>query len=197
MILVLVASAGLLSAQKSPASVIVTATEVGGNVIFSGSGTLNLTDLSLVETKNLSGAIDPGNGFFLVGPASVGSVDTFQSITGPGIFGIGPFASANAGSGDLIGADAPSGVVAVPHGYVSGANLTTSSTFSNATFSSLGLTMGTYVYNLPHDTFTLQIGAEGSVAVPDTGFTLLLGSMALLAIVCGHRFFRQRRVVDN
>jgi len=54
-------------------------------------------------------------------------------------------------------------------------------TFNSATFASLGLTPGTYVWSwgtgLPNQNFTLIIGGAG---VPDAGSTLPLLGFALL-----------------
>jgi len=48
----------------------------------------------------------------------------------------------------------------VPHGYVSGATLSDSMTFNNATFASLGVTPGTYVWTwgtgLENQNFTFR-----------------------------------------
>ena len=59
-------------------------------------------------------------------------------------------------------------------GYVSGTNFTTGLTFTNATFASLGLTAGTYVWTWGSgetaDSLTVQIG------VPEPASMALLGA---------------------
>ena len=70
----------------------------------------------------------------------------------------------------------------MPQGYVSGGALSDSMTFNNATFASLGVTPGTYVWTWgtgANQNFTLQIGPAG---VPDAGSTLSLLSFALLGV---------------
>jgi VPDSG-CTERM motif len=71
----------------------------------------------------------------------------------------------------------------VPEGYVSGQALSDSITFNNATFASLGLEPGTYVWSwgtgLPNQNFTLRIGGAG---VPDGGSTVSLLGFALLGL---------------
>jgi hypothetical protein len=62
-------------------------------------------------------------------------------------------------------------------------------TFNNATFASLGVTPGTYVWSwgngLPNQNFTLVIGGVG---VPDAGSTVSLLGFALL----GSAAFRRK-----
>ena len=75
----------------------------------------------------------------------------------------------------------------MPFVYISGDPLTNSMTFDNATFASLGVTPGTYVWSwgtgLPNQNFTLQIGGAG---VPDGGSTVsLLGCVLLGLAACG------------
>jgi len=82
------------------------------------------------------------------------------------------------------------GLLLVPSGYVSGAPLSDSMTFNNATFASLGVTPGTYVWTWgagANQNFTLQIGPAG---VPDTGSTLSLLSLASLGLVALRRKLR-------
>ena len=73
----------------------------------------------------------------------------------------------------------------MPQGYVSGAALSDSMTFNNATFASLGVTPGTYVWSWgqgANQRFTLIIGA-----VPDGGSTISLLGCALLGLAALRR----------
>ncbi len=76
----------------------------------------------------------------------------------------------------------------MPPGYLSGAALSDSMTFNNATFASLGVTPGTYLWSwgtgLPNQNFTLIIGGVG---VPDGGSTVSLLGFALLGLVALRR----------
>ena len=70
-----------------------------------------------------------------------------------------------------------SGVLVVPRGYVSGDPLSDTSIYSGATFATLGVTPGTYVWKWGEgataDSFTLQIG--GGVPEPSTWAMMALG----------------------
>ena len=74
----------------------------------------------------------------------------------------------------------------MPPGYLSGAALSDSMTFNNATFASLGVIPGTYVWTwgtgLPNQNFTLHIGS-----VPDGGSTVSLLGCALLGLAAVRR----------
>jgi hypothetical protein len=73
----------------------------------------------------------------------------------------------------------------VPQGYASGAALSDSMTFNNATFASLGVTPGTYVWTWgdgADQNFTLQIGSVGVPGVPDGGSTVSLLACALVSL---------------
>ena len=80
------------------------------------------------------------------------------------------------------------GQLSVPDGYVSGAALLSSATWNNATFASLGVTPGTYVWSwgtgLPNQNFTLIIGGAG---VPDGGSTVSLLGFGLLGLAALRR----------
>ena len=81
--------------------------------------------------------------------------------------------------------------IGLPVGYLSNDPLSSSATWTAATFASLGLTPGTYEWTwgtgMDADSFTLQIGPAG---VPDTGSTLSLLSFASLGLVALRRKLR-------
>jgi hypothetical protein len=72
--------------------------------------------------------------------------DLYQgSLGAPANFGSGGFTDASSGSGDPVG-PISAVVLDVPLDYASGSTLSDSVTWDNATFSSLGVTPGTYVW---------------------------------------------------
>jgi hypothetical protein len=162
----------------------VTLEQVGANVVATGNGPINLTGL----TFNLIATTTPGVaavvGQIQTGPFSGPLLDFYSGFTGPPNFGSGFANVATDGSGDFVGIFSAFGLLEVPHGYVSGAALSDSMIFNSATFVSLGVTPGTYVWSwgtgLPNQNFTLIIGGAG---VPDGGSTVSLLSCALLGLV--------------
>ena len=174
-----VAALSLFSVQLAQAYS-VTLEQVGSDVVATGSGPLDLTGLTLVVTyASLPAQIFPVLGQIVTG--SGGATDGYQgSISGPTSFGGVFFTFASSGSGDSVGIFRDTSTLLVPSGYVSGNALSDSATYNNATFASLGVTPGTYVWTWgagANQNFTLQIGPAG---VPDGGSTVsLLGLTAL------------------
>lgn len=173
-----------LSAGSAQAGYIVTLQQVGGDIVATGTGALDVADLSLSPNTFASMAlIVPKSGFIDTGPTSSVLLNGYLGFSGPASFGSGLLTLANNGSGNLVGLHSASGVLLVPLGYVSGTALSDTSTYNGKTFASLQVTPGTYVWSwgtgLHADTFTLQIGPA---AVPDSGSTLglLLVSVAAL-----------------
>jgi len=186
-ILALVSLLGLGITQSARAYS-VTLQQVGSNVVASGSGPINLTGLTFfLPGIDFTARIRAGGGVIITGPpGGSGDVDVYTGFTGPTSFGSGFFFFPNTGSGDIVGIDAQSsfgGLLAVPPGYVSGTALSDSMTFNNATFASLGVTPGTYVWTwgtgLENQNFTLIIEGAG---VPDGGSTVSLLGCALLGL---------------
>ena len=145
-----------------PSGLIVTISEVGSDVIMSGSGSLNLTGLSEGSVQSGWG-INGTLGTWVIGPsASFFGRKYFGNVltTYPNSFGSG-YTSPTSFSGDAFGVQVGSinRDIVVPIGYTSGSPLSGTATFANKTITSMGLTPGTYVYSWGTDSITLQIGS--------------------------------------
>jgi hypothetical protein len=119
------------------------------NVIATGSGTLDLTDLTLFAANNSTGVfIDPTTPLLIMGSTIiVGGVDLYEGISGPTTFRTGDFSTfASTGSGNELGILSESRLV-VPHDYVSGMELSATATWDNTTIDALGATPGIYTWN--------------------------------------------------
>jgi VPDSG-CTERM motif len=166
----------------------VTLEQMGANVVANGSGAINLTGLSFIEEGSIGPFINPHVAFIVTGQTGSGS--TYDGFTGPTTFGNGVITLPNTSSGDLVGisnSSTPFPFLLVPQGYVSNTALSDSMTFNNATFASLGLTPGTYVWTwgtgLANQNFTLQIRSLGvPPPVPDGGTTVSLLGFALIGL---------------
>jgi hypothetical protein len=167
--------------------------QVGSNVVATGSGAIDLTGLIFQFQVSAVPVLVPNHGQITTGqPGSL--ADFYTGFTGPTTFGSGSVAFSSSGSGDFVGivGEAPFGgppLVIVPGGYVSGV-LSDSATYNGATFNSLGVTPGTYVWTWgtgANQNFTLEVGPA---AVPDTGSSFALLLVALSGLFSLSRFRR-------
>ena len=125
------------------------------------------------------------------------SLDIYSGFTGPTSFGSAGFSQANTSSGDIVSIFIFFQELVVPQGYVSGAALSDSMTFNNATFASLGVTTGTYVWSWgdgANQRFTLIIGRAG---VPDGGSTVSLLGFGLLCLAALRRKLPLLKATQN
>jgi hypothetical protein len=172
-----------LSAPPAQAGYTVTLTQVGSNVVATGSGTIDTTDLTSEGSGTHAGAISPSTPEIITGPPILTPFSEYAFITGPSSFGSGGFTEATSGSGDLVGI--VSQAVDVPLGYTSGSALSDTSTYDDASFSTLGVTPGSYVWTwgsgADADSFTLD------VAVPEPASLTLLGTVVGLGLLARRR----------
>ena len=165
---------------------------MGSNVVAHGSGAINLMGLAFDLTTDmpLTGAIQATTGTIRTGQTGGALADVYTLLTGPTNFGSGGAFFPNTGTGDIVGTGLRilSRVLIVPTDYVSGTALSSSATWNNATFASLGVTPGTYEWTwgtgLPNQNFTLIIGGAG---VPAGGSTVSLLGFALLGLAVFRR----------
>ncbi len=171
-----------LSVQPARANYIVTLEQVGSNVVATGSGAFDLSGLTFLNQGLGSPYMAASQGLIQTGSAA--STDVYTGFTGPTSFGSGGNVFASTSSGDfvtIVGSSTPK-MMMVPQGYVSGHSLSDSMTFNNATFASLGVTPGTYVWSWGTGTnqnFTLVIPAA---QVPDSGSPLGLFFLSLIGL---------------
>ena len=167
----------------------VTLQQVGSNVVANGSGAFNLSGLT--GAGNIDGGssgVRASIGFIGIHPVG-GLLPSYMGFTGPTSFGSsGHLFLADASNGNSVAISGLKGILVVPVGYLSGNPLLNTMTFNNATFASLGVTPGTYVWTwgtgLENQNFTLVIGGAG---VPDGGSTVSLLGCALLGLAALRR----------
>ena len=176
----------------------VTLQQVGSNVVANGSGPINLPGLIFQGTSSVAAGVNAPSGDFFppqmnasfgaILTGQVGVVTGYTGFTGPTSFGPGGLFFATTGSGDLVGISSGARALYVPLGYVSGAALSSSATWNNATFASLGVTSGSYMWTwgtgLPNQNFTLVIGPN---TAPDGGSTVSLLGFALFGLAALRR----------
>ncbi len=174
-----------VSFTNSTAAVVAVATQEGGNVVFNFSGsflTTGLDPLNVMPTT-IRAVISPAQGG--IGFGSILGADSTRYLlaaapTGP--FGSGDTTFADLTSGSIFGLGSSSGFaeLTLPQGYLSGSMIAGSMTFSDSTFESLGLSLGTYGITWPvdaqTDSFTLVVVPEAT----STCLVLLTGASMLL-----------------
>lgn len=150
--------------------VTLTIQESGANVVWSYSGSLDLSNLTLEGTNDISAGFNVGSAIWAVGPNTQTTVDSYIGnafTTFPASFGDNGGAPASSGTGDLLGVigGGLGRTLLVPNGYVSNTLISGSTTYLNSTLTSLGLSVGTYTYSWGsgvNESITVLIGGTPS-----------------------------------
>jgi hypothetical protein len=127
--------------------------EVGGDVILSGAGTMNLTSLTNVQPFFRGSNIVPQASQFgcgLAGPGPFNSrLYTGSTFNSPANFGTGGQTVGSSGTGDFFGVTfaISNNQLFVPSGYTSGSFISGTTTFNSTTLATLGATPGTYTWS--------------------------------------------------
>ena len=185
--LMIAVSALLAWTVTSQAEVVVTADQVGNNVVFTGGGTINLDELTSLTPQSTAPGVQPNGPAWGVGSLVNPDIEVFfvtnvGSVSGPSSFGPGSTRiDADLGSGDVfgIGTQGPFTAIALPLGYSSGDPLNGTATYENTTLAGLGMELGTYTWFWDTggngDSITLNV-------IPEPASLTLLGlsSLALL-----------------
>ena len=184
----LVAAVLLAPAPASATPYVVNLVQQGSNVVATGTGEFDLTGLSSIGTYNMPTGVEANPGIVITGDNTLGGVfvEAWSGLTGPTSFGTGTsWIDATTGTGDGVGIDEgdfSTPVLYVPSFYVWGSTFSTSATWDNATFASLGLAPGTYVWtwgSAADQSFTLIISG-GMPTVPEPAALGMFGFGVLL-----------------
>jgi hypothetical protein len=174
-----------LSVLPAHAAYVVTLTQEGKDVVATGSGTINLAGLSFdpdFPLADYAPLISPVFSDIATGPPQ-DRVAIYVGATGPAGFGSGLGEEATTGGGDAVAVLNPSGdpsnfVIAVPQGYVSGGKLSSSATWGDTNFVSLGVTPGFYTWTWGNGANTFTLDAVATTE-PSTWAMMLLGFAGL------------------
>ncbi len=163
--------------------------EEGGDVVGTGAGNVNLSGLVTAGSDDTAFAyMDASGANVAMGSTAVTSGDAWEGPLnwGPTSFGSGSLISATSSSGNVVALDGGEETILVPTGYVSGTSLSNSATWSGASYSTLGLTPGTYTYTWGGgNIFTVDV-----LPVPEPSQYGALIFFALAALVVWRRLSR-------
>lgn len=163
-------AAGLSLASAASSAVVAFGEDVGSDVVFTYSGSIDTTGLTLGSGSSQS--------FGWVGTQS--GTDRFYAMNGyvrwTGAVTVETFGVAlntsGVATGDSFGYE--QNIVWLDPNYVSGSAINGTLTFANTTLATMGFSVGqSFVATLPNDTITVNIGPVPAVPLP-AGLPLLL-----------------------
>ncbi len=181
----------------SRASFLLTFVQVGNDVVATGSGTLDIQDLSGGDQANSGPFVDPSYFTMIAGgPTGLYYLQN-GTISGPANFGTGGETMASAASGDKVGIGIGlfQSCVLTPDGYVSGQHLSDTTTWDNTTIAGLGITPGAYKWTwgtgANADSFVIQ-----TVTPEPSGTALLVMALGTIGLYAWMRRLLRTRTVE-
>ena len=148
------------------------------DVVFSVSGSLDLTGQELSDTGSFNPSISPSSSAFMINSDDPGKTTT---ITGDSSFGTGSWRNIDTQSGDYFVLNAGM-ILGFAPSYSSGDSLSATASITNSTFSSLGITPGTYTWTLDKSGDTIQMEAVPEPSVFALSGLVGIGVLALRRI---------------
>jgi hypothetical protein len=177
----------LAAASASQAAFVTTIAPDGlGDVVATGSGSIDTTDLTSVITGTVSttARVNPAHVVLVFGTPGANVTEYQGTITGPSSVGTtstGEVASSTTGTyvffdPTSFNVSPASPTIDLPASYVSGSSLSETDTWTSATIGSLGLNPGSYQWTwgtgVDADSYTINIAAT---PVPEPASLGLLG----------------------
>jgi hypothetical protein len=160
---------------SAKAEMVIDVTQQGSNVVITGLGTLDLTDLTAFTAGTVNAEVSGATGTIVVGS---GFLNFYHPVSGPSSIGSGGVIAASSSSGGAFGIDLNDSIL-VSSSYISGSFISGSDQFDNTTIAALGLTPGNYAYTWGSgpdaDSLTLNIGSVSPVPEASTWAMIVLG----------------------
>jgi hypothetical protein len=183
---ILVVGLGCWAALSAPAraALIITAEEVGSDVVFTYSGSIDLTGAPVPTVSGAGAFINPSVPALSFRTYASGAADGYLLPSPPpafAAFGAGGANTPDSQSGDIlrISGSGSGHEINLPSGYTSGSALSGSMTFNSDSFATLGLTPGVYVWDL---TFTGGPAQDATITVvPEPSAAIGIGALLALA----------------